>query len=68
MKAIKLFSLLVIVFVLSSCEDVIQVKLDKGKPLLTIDAFVNDLRSQQKIRLTYSDDYFSPLICSQAIK
>lgn len=43
----------------TSCEDVIQVKLDKGSPLITIDAFVNDMRSQQKIRLTYTSDYFS---------
>lgn len=43
----------------TSCEDVIQVKLDKGSPLITIDAFVNDMRSQQKIRLTYANDYFS---------
>ncbi len=55
----KLFIAFALAFTLSSCEDVIQVKLDKGNPLVTIDAFVNDMRIQQKIRLTYTDDYFS---------
>lgn len=44
---------------LASCEDVIQVKLDKGESIVTVDAFVNDLRQQQNIRLTYTDGYFS---------
>ncbi len=44
---------------LSSCEDVIQVKLDKGEPIITIDAFINNLPSAQKIRLTKTSDYFS---------
>lgn len=59
MKKIQILSLFTIALLFSSCEDVIQVKLDKGNPLLTIDAFVNDLRTQQKVRITYSDDYFS---------
>lgn len=59
MKTIKLFFALLTVIGFTSCEDVIQVKLDKGDPMITIDAFVNDMRSQQKVRLTYSDDYFS---------
>ncbi|MES2763392.1 MAG: DUF4249 domain-containing protein [Bacteroidota bacterium] len=59
MKTIKLFLSLFVVLALTSCEDVIQVKLDQGNPLLTVDAFVNDMRSQQKVRLTYTDDYFS---------
>ncbi|MBS1634293.1 MAG: DUF4249 domain-containing protein [Bacteroidetes bacterium] len=46
-------------FTLASCEDVIQVKLDQGSPILTIDAFVNDMRQSQKVRLTYTDGYFS---------
>ena len=57
--SIKYFLLILIVLSLTSCEDVIQVKLDKGTPLVTVDAFVNDMRSQQKIRLTYTDNYFS---------
>jgi hypothetical protein len=42
-----------------SCEDVIQIKLDEGSKLYVVDAFVNDLRSQQVIRLTTNDSYFS---------
>jgi hypothetical protein len=52
-------SALTMLFGLSSCEDVIQVKLDEGQPIVTIDAFVNDLRQSQKIRLTYTGGYFS---------
>lgn len=59
MKTIKLFFALATIIAFTSCEDVIQVKLDKGDPIITIDAFVNDMRSQQKVRLTYTDSYFS---------
>ncbi len=50
---------LFVVLLFSSCENVIQVKLDKGTPQITIDAFINDMRVEQKVRLTYTDDYFS---------
>jgi hypothetical protein len=43
----------------SSCEDVIQVKLDEGAKLLVVDAFINDMRVDQKVRLTTTDPYFS---------
>jgi hypothetical protein len=59
MKTIKLFIPLLLIVVFTSCEDVIQVKLDQGQPLVTIDAFINDMRSVQKVRLTYTDNYFS---------
>ena len=59
MKTLKLLTALFTIVFLSSCDDVIQVKLDKGTPLVTIDAFINDMRSSQKVRLTYTDDYFS---------
>lgn len=58
-KYIKLFSLFLVAVLFASCEDVVQVKLDKGEPTVTIDAFINDMRSQQKVRLTYTDGYFS---------
>lgn len=58
-KTIKLFLAFIAVLAFTSCEDVIQVKLDKGEPIVTIDAFINDMRSQQKVRLTYTDGYFS---------
>lgn len=59
MKTIKLFLFLVTVIAFTSCEDVIQVKLDQGDPIITIDAFINDMRTNQKVRLTYTDGYFS---------
>ena len=60
MKIIKtLFIVLLTVVTLTSCEDVIQVKLDEGIPIVTVDAFINDMRSQQKVRLTYTDGFFS---------
>jgi hypothetical protein len=59
MKTIKLIFALFTVISFASCEDVIQVKLDKGEPIITIDAFINDMRSAQKVRLTYTDGYFS---------
>ncbi len=59
MKTIKLLLALVTVLSLTSCEDVIQVKLDQGTPLVTVDAFINDMRKPQTVRLTYTDNYFS---------
>lgn len=53
--SILFFSL---VFLLS-CNDVIQIKLDEGSKLYVIDAFVNDLREDQKIRVVTNDSYFS---------
>ena len=59
MKTIKLLFSILTVLSFTSCEDVVQVKLDAGTPMITIDAFVNDMRQAQTIRLTYSDNYFS---------
>lgn len=59
MKTFKLFFILLVAIGFASCEDVIQVKLDEGDPMVTVDAFINDMRSQQKVRLTYTDGYFS---------
>ena len=63
MKTIKSISfyLTVLMFgiTLSSCEDVIQVKLDEGSKLLIVDAFLNDLPKTQEIVLTNNDSYFS---------
>lgn len=55
----KYFVLLATALLFSACENVVQVKLDKGATLLVIDAFINDLRINQKVRLTTTDDYFS---------
>jgi hypothetical protein len=43
----------------SSCEDVVQIKLDEGSKLYVIDAFVNNLKGIQTIRVTTNDSYFS---------
>ena len=56
---LKLTLSLIILLSFTSCEDVIQVKLDKGNPIVTVDAFINDMRTAQKVRLTFTDDYFS---------
>jgi hypothetical protein len=47
------------VLFMSSCEDVVQIKLDEGSKLYVIDAFVNDLRGPQSIRVVTNDSYFS---------
>ncbi len=52
-----LFLPLVLLF--TSCEDVVQIKLDEGSKLYVIDAFVSDLRNDQIVRVTTSDSYFS---------
>lgn len=59
MKAIKTVLFILVVIGFTSCEDVIQVKLDEGDPIITIDAFVNDMRSPQQVRLTFTNGYFS---------
>ena len=65
MLVIKSFSIHSFILSLStllfftSCEDPIQVDLDKGAPLVTVDAFIDNMRKTQTIRLTYADDYFS---------
>jgi hypothetical protein len=48
-----------IILILASCEDVVQIKLDEGSKLYVIDAFINDLREDQKIRVVTNDSYFS---------
>jgi len=53
-----LFSILLL-FTLTSCEDVIDVNIDNGKSQLVVDAFMNDLPQNQVIRLTVSAPYFN---------
>lgn len=55
----KYFGFLAIVLLFSACENIVQIKLDKGSTLVVVDAFINDMRSTQKVRLTTTDDYFS---------
>jgi hypothetical protein len=58
MKA-KFFLLLAPLFFLTSCEDVVQIKLDEGSKIYVIDAFLNNMRSTQIIRVLTNDTYFS---------
>lgn len=55
LKAITLLSVLVV----SSCQDVVQVELEKGAKKYIIDAFINDLREPQRIRVIENNEYFS---------
>lgn len=59
MKIISKILILVSLVIFTSCEDVIQVKLDEGSKLLVVDAFINDLRTNQVVRVTNTDSYFS---------
>jgi hypothetical protein len=66
MKAIKLYynlpfllAVVLLILILTSCENKIQVKIDEGKKSVCIDAFLNDLSPKQAIRVTNSDGYFS---------
>lgn len=58
----SIFKFLLFIFsalALTSCEDVIQVKLDEGSKLYVIDAFVTDQRTSQTIRVLTNDSYFA---------
>jgi hypothetical protein len=55
----KFFMFCSVALLLMSCQDVVQIKLDQGSKLYVIDAFVNNLRQNQIIRVTTSDSYFS---------
>lgn len=60
MKSVfKLFLVCSLALVFSSCEDVVQVKLDEGSKLYVIDAFINDLRADQVVKITNNSSYFS---------
>lgn len=60
MKSVfKLCLLCSLALAFSSCEDVVQVKLDEGSKLYVIDAFINDLRGDQVVRITNNSSYFS---------
>ena len=60
MRVIKKISVIIIALLFfAACENVVQIKLDKGSKLIVVDAFINNLRTTQKVRLTFTDDYFS---------
>lgn len=58
-KLLYLFLALSSVFVFTDCTDVVQIKLDEGSKLVVIDAFVNDMRTTQRIRVVSNDNYFA---------
>ena len=43
---------------LSSCEDPIEVELDKGSTQLNVDAFITNIYGKQTVRLTKTNAYF----------
>lgn len=59
-RKFKIISLIcVLTAILISCEDRVQVDIEEKSKVLVVDAFLNNLRQHQKIRLTYTDNYFS---------
>ena len=55
----NIFYLLVVTFIFSSCEDVIDLELEDGRTRLVVDGFLNSDSSVQKIRITTTAPYFS---------
>lgn len=55
----RLFFVCLAAFGFTSCEDVVQVKLDEGSKLYVIDAFINNLRQDQVVKITNNSSYFS---------
>lgn len=55
----KLLFLCSLALTFSSCQDVVQVKLDEGSKLYVIDAFINNLRGDQVVKITSNSSYFS---------
>lgn len=53
-----LFILFGLSIFLVSCEDVIDVELNQGTPIMVVDAFLNDKAENQKVRITQSSPYF----------
>lgn len=58
-KIYYLFLVSFVTIIFSSCEDVIQVKLDEGSKLYVIDAFINNRCQSQIVKITTNDSYFS---------
>ena len=52
---------------LTSCEKVIDIKLDEGTPQLAVDAFINNKPGTQVIKLTITSGYFHNAPCPPAI-
>jgi hypothetical protein len=55
----KSITKILIVMSLASCQDVIQVDMDQKKGTIAVDAFLDNLKQTQTIRLTYTNGYFN---------
>jgi hypothetical protein len=66
MKKLTYISLLLVSFIFSSCEKVIDVSLENGEPRLVVEASINWFAdtdgSEQSIKLSTTTDYFSNTI------
>jgi hypothetical protein len=54
----KLYLFILVVITLSSCEDVVKIEVPPGESQLVVDAFIDDRRQTQTIRLTKTSPYF----------
>lgn len=57
--SVKIVLVLALAVFCTACEDRVQITIEKQEKLVVIDAFVNNLREAQTIRLTMADGYFS---------
>lgn len=55
-----ILAILAIFFLLTSCEDIIEIDLDTIEPKLVIDGCINDQADQCIIKLSLTGDYFEP--------
>ena len=71
-KFIKYFSLFSSTMLLLSCEEKTEINLDAGTSQITVDAWINDKREPQIIKLTQTADYFenapSPIVLGADVK
>ena len=58
MKLTKIYILLTIVIGITACEDPIDVALDQAETLIVVDGFINDLPTDQIIKISSSQAYF----------
>lgn len=54
-----LFTLFIAALMLSSCEDVVDVKLDSGPPLLSVDGWITNRSFPDTIKIAQTAPYFS---------
>lgn len=70
-KIVHLFLVVLVTVLFSSCEDVIQIKLDEGSKLYVIDAFINNLNTAQIVKVSTNDSYFSsktaPIVANASV-